>query len=109
MKHGIAATRNKGSVAVTVAHVPSGLSISVRDTGPGFDAKARGFAGGAGIGLANVRQRLRLCYGERAEFTIRSDENGTIVSFLIPASNSASEIHSTLNTVHSSPSDIRLL
>jgi sensor histidine kinase YesM len=34
----------------------------------------------------NVRQRLRLCYGELAELKIESTGNGCTVSFLVPHS-----------------------
>jgi sensor histidine kinase YesM len=37
-------------------------------------------------GLDNVRQRLRLCFGDTARLNIESTQGGTTVSFLIPAS-----------------------
>jgi sensor histidine kinase YesM len=35
--------------------------------------------------LDNVRQRLRLCFGEAAQLQIESNRQGTSVRFLIPA------------------------
>jgi len=44
----------------------------------------------AGVGLENVTRRLQLCYGSEAKVTIRSDANGSTVSFFIPASSASS-------------------
>jgi two-component system, LytTR family, sensor kinase len=85
VKHGIAAKRDKGCIAVIVSEIPGGLSVKVQDTGVGFAAEPRGASSGNGIGLKNVRQRLRLCYGDQSDLDIRSGSGGTVVSFVIPA------------------------
>jgi LytS/YehU family sensor histidine kinase len=59
------------------------LSIVVRDTGAGFPAE-RGKPK-SGVGLENVIRRLQLCYGSETHFEIRSDTQGSAVSFTIPA------------------------
>ena len=39
---------------------------------------------GGGVGLDNVRQRLRLCYGPEADLVIASSAAGATVSFAVP-------------------------
>ena len=85
VKHGVAAKQGKGFVRLTVEEKEAGLWIKVQDSGPGFQAKPADGAGGAGVGLDNVRQRLRLCYGDAAALNVKTDSTGTVVSFLIPA------------------------
>ena len=43
------------------------LAVTVADDGQGFSAES----GGTGIGLKNVRERLRLAYGDAASFSHR--------------------------------------
>lgn len=80
VKHGIAPLAEGGRVRLTVAREGDGLHVEVADTGRGFQETV----GGAGVGLENVRQRLRLCYGPDAELRIDSTASGTTVSFRIP-------------------------
>lgn len=81
VKHGVAATRGKGLVSLSVEETEEGLWIKVQDSGTGFQAT---LPTGAGVGLDNVRQRLRLCYGDAEGLDIKTGPNGTVVSFLIP-------------------------
>jgi LytS/YehU family sensor histidine kinase len=39
----------------------------------------------SGIGLANVRRRLKLCYGEEADVEVSIANGATAVGFAIPA------------------------
>ena len=48
------------------ARTDSGVAVTVADDGRGFSAEG----GGTGIGLRNVRERLRLAYGARLRFSI---------------------------------------
>jgi two-component system, LytTR family, sensor kinase len=85
VKHGIAAKAGPGRVCVRAHKVPTGMRITVEDSGVGFEHSRRHQpGGGAGLGLENVRKRLRLCYGAAADLEIRSTNAGTNVSFLIP-------------------------
>ncbi len=85
IKHGISVKREKGTVRIIAEQRFTELYIGVEDTGVGFqpegplpDSKR------SGVGLDNVRQRLKLHYGENAELKIRSDVRGSLVSFTIP-------------------------
>ncbi|HLI82340.1 MAG TPA: histidine kinase [Bryobacteraceae bacterium] len=81
VKHGVAA-RGEGAVALRARARPGGVAIEVSDDGCGFAAAKAGASGG--VGLDNVRQRLRLCFGEDTRLEIESNPGGTKVSFLIP-------------------------
>jgi len=71
-----------------------GLRIRIRDTGPGFQPGVIEAIGedrrivddeGEHIGIWNVRQRLRLLYGDRASVELRNAEpHGAAVSIVLP-------------------------
>ena len=80
VKHGVAAKAEGGLVRLD-AYLESGrLRVRVSDSGAGFTA---GDGKGRGVGLDNVRQRLRLCYGPEADFKIDSSEEGACVQFAV--------------------------
>ena len=56
------------------------MQVDVRDNGVGFNMHA-----GEGIGLANIRERLRLLYGDRAELVIEMPAvGGALASIRVP-------------------------
>lgn len=86
VKHGANARAEGGSVRVAARVVEGRLEVSVEDDGPGFAAAS---PEGAGHGLANVRRRLRLCYGDAASLEVDSTEPGATVRLDAPASAAA--------------------
>jgi two-component system LytT family sensor kinase len=85
VRHGVA-ERGHGTVRLRARSSSQGVQVEVSDDGEGFrPAPARGASSGPGLGLDNVRQRLRLCFGDAAHLNIESTQSGTTVSFLIPA------------------------
>ena len=50
-------------------------------------------SGGSGFGLKNVDLRIRLYYAKEQGLTIDSDQNGTRVSFRLPAGMKGNEKH----------------
>jgi signal transduction histidine kinase len=84
VKHGVAARPEGGVVRVSARHTGSKLEVTVSDNGAGFPRDA-GSGDGAGVGLENVRRRLKLCYGDLATFAIRSAPDGATVTFEVPA------------------------
>ncbi len=67
VKHGLSPKLDGGTVRVEVARLGDRLRITVADDGVGFtDAQRRG------IGLNNVRERLKAAYGLQASFVIDS-------------------------------------
>jgi len=83
IKHGVSARVEGGAIRIEAVHETGGVRVSVADTGPGFGATATN--SGAGVGLDNVAQRLRLCYGPGSALSIDSSPDGTRVSFFAPA------------------------
>jgi two-component system, LytTR family, sensor kinase len=64
IKHGVAAAKGPGTLSVAAAEADGMLVLSVVNTrAPGSVADDRS---GTGIGLANIRQRLAIRYGEAA-------------------------------------------
>ena len=58
------------------------LAVSVADTGLGFGKAA---TAGTGTGLANIRDRLKLLYGNRASMTVTANQpSGTVVTLTVP-------------------------
>lgn len=81
VKHGIAPKADGGTVRITVRREGVQVWVEVADSGPGFGVAARD---GDGVGLENVRQRLRLCYGPGATLEIQSSPAGATVRFAVP-------------------------
>lgn len=83
IRHGLAPVREGGCVSVSAQRDGDCLRVQVEDDGVGFRA---GGPDRGGIGLRNVRERLRTLYGQAAEFIIgaRLEGRGTTVTLLIP-------------------------
>ena len=79
VRHGLE-RRGAGRVAVSARVERGDLLLTVHDTGPGWRGDAV-----EGMGLASVRERLRVLYGERAALTTASDAaHGTTVVVRLP-------------------------
>jgi sensor histidine kinase YesM len=63
IKHGIEPWPPGGRIDVTARDAGGRLEVSVADTGAGLEGTP---VAGTGIGIANIRERLALLYGERA-------------------------------------------
>jgi signal transduction histidine kinase len=89
LRHGIADRAEDGVVEIGARRDGADLVLWVRDNGPGLRpdagaaAGAAGAAGavpGAGLGLANTRERLLTLYGERARLDVTADPAGGAVA-----------------------------
>ena len=80
IKHGIAAHAGAGSVRVAAARMDGRLGLSVYNDGPALPGAPRG----SGIGLANVRARLRGLYGEEFALDLRNTRRGVEASVSLP-------------------------
>jgi sensor histidine kinase YesM len=69
IKHGLEPKPGGGTIWIFARVHDQVLSVTVADDGMGLT----GHAGGSGIGLANVRERLRLAYGDSAAFALTSN------------------------------------
>jgi two-component system LytT family sensor kinase len=74
VRHGIGQRAGIGRILVEASHpTPHILRLLVRDNGPGVSTdKPR--SDGLGIGLANIRGRLRELYGDDARLDLRDGE-----------------------------------
>ena len=93
LQHGIRAQNETSEIIVHAYVTGDKLNITVKDTGYGLspqmeqklqsdrmEATKQG-----GIGVGNVRQRLKLIYGDDASFTISNrEEGGVMVKIIIP-------------------------
>jgi signal transduction histidine kinase len=80
IKHGIEASLRGGSISITAAQLGSDVMITVKDTGVGLSDTPS-----PGIGLQNVRDRLRLQYGAYAVLSVtEAEEGGVIAEVTIP-------------------------
>jgi len=73
IKHGLEPKPEGGTLAVKAEIVHGQLVVTVTDTGVGF---GQADTAGTGTGLANVRERLRLLYGEQARLEVSAPEGG---------------------------------
>jgi anti-sigma regulatory factor (Ser/Thr protein kinase) len=73
VKHGIEPKKGPVQISVRAARRQDGqLALTVRDDGVGFG----GASSGSGIGLSNIRERLRHLYGSQAALTLTALEQG---------------------------------
>jgi len=97
IRHGLAPKIEGGWVAVRAHRSRRGgqnrIELEVEDNGVGLAAAGHGGDAGHGIGLANIRERLRVLYGDAASFEIRSRSGGgTLVHISLPAEEVASPL-----------------
>jgi Histidine kinase len=82
IKHGLEPKPEGGQLTVRAQIVHGQLAVSVADTGNGFGQAA---TAGTGIGLANIRERLQLLYGDKAALTVAANTpSGTVVTVTVP-------------------------
>ncbi len=80
IKHGLEPKIDGGHIAVRASANGAMLQVDVQDNGVGFNLHADD-----GIGLANIRERLRLLFGDGAQLVIEAPrEGGAYASIRIP-------------------------
>jgi sensor histidine kinase YesM len=85
VRHGISARIGAAHITINAKRSASQLQITVEDDGPGPPSRRQ--VENEGVGLANVRARLRQLYGveQSLELTgLKQGKRGTIVSLNIP-------------------------
>ena len=81
IKHGIGTHRFAGSIIIRARRDADRLIMEVEDDGPGIDPAAIR----DGIGLSNIRERLKAVYGDKHLFDIASGPaGGTWVRIVVP-------------------------
>ena len=82
IKHGLEPKAEGGTLSVRAEIVHGKLAVTVADTGLGFGKAA---TAGTGIGLNNIRERLQLLYGSKAQMVITENApSGTVVTLTVP-------------------------
>jgi two-component system LytT family sensor kinase len=91
VKHGVATRSGEGFVHLRIEAHEDRVVVAIFNSGDGkaFDRDAKNPSADrpdthSGIGLANVRRRLTLCFGEEADIRITTDHETTEVGFSIP-------------------------
>jgi two-component system sensor histidine kinase AlgZ len=79
VKYAVSPRREGGTITVTATAEHGGVRIDVEDDGPGFEPAAVT----SGHGLALVRQRLAMTFGDRARLGIDSAPGRTVVTIEI--------------------------
>jgi len=82
IKHGLSAKSGPGVLGLRATVQDGELWIVVEDNGLGLANRSE--KSGSGVGLANVKRRLQLCFGPDADILIDSSSEGTKVQFAIP-------------------------
>jgi signal transduction histidine kinase len=81
IRHGLEPKVDGGKVRFSARRDGDDVVIEIADTGVGFAPTTRG-----GVGLTNLRDRLRLIYGERASLTVGENGGaGASVAVRVPA------------------------
>ena len=79
VKHGIANLKDGGTISLKTKKDAQELSIIVSNTG-----KLRITEDSTQLGLKNIKQRLRLLYGEKASFSLEEVQNEVVAEIKIP-------------------------
>jgi two-component system, LytTR family, sensor kinase len=83
--HGLSKIDSGGLIEITAKADANEIRICVRNSGIGLDAAQREEKLGAGIGLSNVRSRLRLHFGDQGRLKIRETSKDMVeVSMTFP-------------------------
>jgi signal transduction histidine kinase len=87
IKHGLAERVAGGEIRVVAEKKNGALSLSVYNDGPDFAADWE--ENSAGVGLANLRTRLRIMHGDAADLLVRSMAGGVEVVVTLPLAKAA--------------------
>jgi two-component system LytT family sensor kinase len=85
LKHGLASRLEGGKIHLRTSNRDGRLHIEIQDNGVGISDEKMPHVYVEGIGLSNVRERLRVLYGDDFRLDIQSQEGqGTIIHIDVP-------------------------
>lgn len=76
--HGLSKSSDRGELAIDIRREGKKLKMSVVNSGAGLNDMQSRESARPGLGLANVRDRLRLHYGERGSLSVREIGMGRV-------------------------------
>lgn len=80
IKHGLAPAAEGGRIAISARALDGQLHLSVADSGVGFQSSC-----GSGVGLVNIRARLRALYGQGAALALQQNmPRGVVARIAVP-------------------------
>ena len=86
IKHGLEPRTAGGTVWIRARRTDDAVAVTVADDGDGFNAGPNARTSGTGIGLKNVRERLRLVYGSDAALSVVANfPAGVAATITVPA------------------------
>lgn len=86
IKHGLEPKTGGGTIWIRARMGQGAMEVTVADDGRGLSTEGSG----TGIGLKNVRERLRLIYGEAARLTIANNfPTGVSATLVVPTAETA--------------------
>jgi sensor histidine kinase YesM len=81
IKHGVDPCCDAGTITIRAQEAEGRLKVSVADTGEGVRPKK-----GGGVGLTNIRERLKALYGSSAKLVLEENApRGVVASIEVPA------------------------
>ncbi len=94
--HGLMNGTCAGKISISAWRNDNALCLRVKDNGVGFDPDRSPRNGNAGVGLSNLRERLRAFYGDNAAFHLHSSVDGgtsaeIALSLAVPADSERAE------------------
>lgn len=92
VKHGVAPRRSAGFVRLRIRREAETVVVEISNSGAFREPQRNGSR--EGVGLANVRRRLDLCYGAESRLEIDSEDDATTVRFSIPCTAVTQAVHS---------------
>ena len=85
IRHGLAPKLEGGEIRLSTRMTDGQLTIDINDNGMGISTERLAEIYHEGIGISNVRERLRLLYGDQFRMEIKSQEGqGTQIRIVIP-------------------------
>ncbi len=94
VKHGVDKVLGTGKIRILARKEVDRLVLSVSDNGPGPQKIAK--LDEAGVGLANIRQRLEQLYGSAQSLTLAESPNGGTVAQIVMPFRTRAELRTTV-------------
>ena len=84
VRHGAAPRVEPTDITISAIADERTLTLEVRDSGAGIVAPALGSANGGGTGLARLRDRLAVLYGDASSLVLETSADGCTATLVLP-------------------------